>query len=490
VAADVLEARRSAETLERELVFGCMASYRFYRAARDIMCPWDPVKLTHRLDFSTGRYNTLYRAIDWFYRRFDNRTDLNPELCLPNSMLAAMIVDWGNRNAVPMSEAEELLNEINEETEFTRSLTYESLHALLESSAFKDWLTSSVLKQTVGRIVSSQGLGALTLDNLEEYLNKAKTATAATTDANYYNAGSILTGRRRILPYIKIPEFGKLNAALGGGLYRGEGTMVAGCNGGGKTILAMQWAKDFAKAGINCMVYTTERRPGEMILRSVAADLEVPLARLSPQTELLSDEVQETGFIPDDIWENPNFRGKLDVLNDAFHQHLLIVDWSQGQGYTIASHLDADVANVERKGWHPDIIMFDWIGGGLDAASDKDKIRLYYQEAADGLINHGKRTGHATIAFAQFDKVKAENRDYVEMNMLSECKTMTNNLTNFIGITSMVDKHPKEGQSPRHRKQYLCVSKATHGPGGKIEVDADFVYQKFRERVTIASGGA
>ena len=68
---DVLEARRMAETMEREIIFGMMSSYRFYRDLRDIVCPWDQDRMQHRLDFSTPRYNTLYRAIDSFYRRFD-----------------------------------------------------------------------------------------------------------------------------------------------------------------------------------------------------------------------------------------------------------------------------------------------------------------------------------------------------------------------------------------------------------------------------------
>jgi hypothetical protein len=476
-----------AETMEREIIFGMLSSYRFYRDLRDIVCPWDPDRMQHRLDFSTPRYNTLYRAIDSFYRRFDRLTAPSPTLRLPCRVLHNTLVDWANKNAVPASIADELLAEILEEESFTDSLDYESLRALSDGPAFKDWLKARVLEQTVGHIQSQKGLGALTLDNLGEMLERAKTATAATTEENYYNAGNIIHGRRIISSCIPIPGFNKLNQAIGGGLYRGEGTMVAGCNGGGKTILCMQIAKGLALAGCNTMVYTTERRPHELLLRTIADELSIDITRLNTPGNLDRTIEHDLAYVPDDLWNNPTLATKLNSLYEVYNQHLLIVDWSKGQGYSVKSHLEADVANVERKGWVPAVILFDWIGGGIDALAQKDQLRLYYQEAADGLINHAKRTNKHVIAFAQFDKVKAENKDFVEMNMLSECKTMTNNQTNFIGITSLVDKNPREGQPLRRTKQFLCVSKSTHGPGGKIQVDAMFHFQRVKE--TIMTGG-
>lgn len=106
------------------------------------------------------------------------------------------------------------------------------------------------------------------------------------------------------------------------------------------------------------------------------------------------------------------------------------------------------------------------------------------------MINHAKRTNKHVIAFAQFDKMKAENKAFVEMNMLSECKTMTNNQTNFIGITSLVDKNPREGQPIRQMQQNLCVSKSTHGPGGMIKVGALFQFQRMTEGNTFGEEGA
>ena len=48
VPSDVLEARRAPETLERELIFGMAKFYHFYKAMRDIVCPYDPINLSYR----------------------------------------------------------------------------------------------------------------------------------------------------------------------------------------------------------------------------------------------------------------------------------------------------------------------------------------------------------------------------------------------------------------------------------------------------------
>jgi len=113
----------------------------------------------------------------------------------------------------------------------------------------------------------------------------------------------------------------------------------------------------------------------------------------------------------------------------------------------------------------------------------KDHLRLYYQEAADHLINHGKSTNRIMIMMAQLDKnlVKPSTK-FVTMSMLSECKTMTNNLTNWIGITNLCDASPIPGKSSRQLYQNLCVDKATHGVTGIVPVEAAFKFQRFVEK--------
>jgi hypothetical protein len=97
---DVVASREAVDTLEREVVFGMTRSYQFYRRMRDIVCPYNVEKNTHRSDFSIPRYNVLYRAIDAFYRRFDHLPDTSQNLRLPAIVLKAQLIDWINKNGI------------------------------------------------------------------------------------------------------------------------------------------------------------------------------------------------------------------------------------------------------------------------------------------------------------------------------------------------------------------------------------------------------
>ena len=167
--------RRAVETLERELIFGAVRSYRFYQAIKDTVAPWDPEKLMHRLDFSVARYNSLWSFVAAFYRRFANTT-LVDDIRIPNHVLAAYVVDSHNRHGTPRDLAEELVNEITGETELTAGLDYQSSMALFQSEAFNDWLQSRILEQTTGNIAVSRSLGMLTMASLVELVEKGKQA--------------------------------------------------------------------------------------------------------------------------------------------------------------------------------------------------------------------------------------------------------------------------------------------------------------------------
>jgi len=175
VPPEVLESRRAKATIERELIFGCMSSFVFYRQIRDTICPWDPERSMHRQDFSVEKYNVLFRAIDSFYRRFDNKPIITT-MYLPNRVLAATLVDWANKNSVPVSVVEELLAELTEETEFTQSLTLESLTALTQGAAFSDWLKSRLVVQAMGKLQSQIGLGKLTMESMIDEMKNCQKA--------------------------------------------------------------------------------------------------------------------------------------------------------------------------------------------------------------------------------------------------------------------------------------------------------------------------
>ena len=137
VAPGVLEAQNASETLERELIFGMAKFYHFYRDMREMVCVYDPETISYRQDFSIPRYNIMFKALDQFYRRFDNRSDLPQTFGIPTVQLSAYIIDWANRSSVPEDMADQLLTEITQETEYSASLTLDQLQDMAKSEPSK-----------------------------------------------------------------------------------------------------------------------------------------------------------------------------------------------------------------------------------------------------------------------------------------------------------------------------------------------------------------
>jgi len=235
----VVVSRRAFETIERQIIFGTVKSYRFWMSIRDMVAPWDPVKLTHRLDFSVERYNTLYRFISAFYQRFENRV-IEKDFGIPSLVLAAYVIDSCNRNHIPVPVGEPIIAEIREETQFTASLTFESLSALAHSDAFKDWLESRILDQTAGNIAAQKQIGMLSFESLEELVSAAREHLPLISA----NGNDIA----RSIGEFKIPAEDDLNALVGPHrfLCREAVATLVGPSGIGKSTLAMQMAIGFA----------------------------------------------------------------------------------------------------------------------------------------------------------------------------------------------------------------------------------------------------
>jgi len=239
VPSDVLEARRAPETLERELIFGMAKFYKFYRAMRDIVCPYDPANLSYRSDFSIDRYNVLYRAINAFYRRFDNNTETPENLGIPNHLLGVYVIDWANRNGVPMDTAQKLLDEITQETEYSAALELPMLQALSEGKAFADWIQRRVTLLTANTINNQRQLGMLTLDNLENLVAEAKQAVS--------RVGGNASDVARPIGEFQIPAEDDPGEMIGPKrfLCRQALATLVGPSGIGKSTLAMQMSVAF-----------------------------------------------------------------------------------------------------------------------------------------------------------------------------------------------------------------------------------------------------
>jgi hypothetical protein len=153
---------------------------------------------------------------------------------------------------------------------------------------------------------------------------------------------------------------------------------------------------------------------------------------------------------------------------------------------SLYTNFDQEMTKIENTGWMPNVAVFDWIGGGLDSfRNTKLDPRFIYKEAIEVLISHGKRNKRFMLVTAQLNKSQATNTTrMVTMNMLAECKNMTDNITSFVGISSLVDmraatKDSISGRMIARNEQFLTVDKSTLGLQMMVKVERRFNIQQF-----------
>jgi hypothetical protein len=200
-----------------------------------------------------------------------------------------------------------------------------------------------------------------------------------------------------------------------------------------------------------------------------------------PEMESIFDEAMMP-VVPRDVATEKHV--ELDFFARIWNR-LYFVDWSTGS-MTLYRNFDDEMAQIEKTGWYPNVVVFDWIGGGLEGVrGTKMEVRHVYNEAANVLIRHGKAKKRAMIITAQINKSQAPRQTrFITMSMLAECKTMTDNVSSWIGISAITDPKVKSADGPGGRmsvqqEQFLNVDKSTLGIPMLIKVEQHFNFQRF-----------
>jgi hypothetical protein len=479
---------KSPSTYERNLIASLIHFHKFFLETKGVLCPWDSTRGIRRPDFSVPHLNSMYEVISFFWGLYGTHVSNNP---IPKSQLMAAVIDWSNSNRMGQSTAERLLIEI-EEDYYTLNLTEDFVQNAVMGPAFQYWLDTRLSQRMVREIAERNKNMILTVDNCEQILQHYK-ALKPNKNNRVHNAGDILRSRITVSPKL-ISSLTALDKRLGGGWALGESTLIAGVNAGGKTVLAAQLALDFAKQGRKTVYFSTEQPSQELIARIVSNHLSCKYDLFTQRAEVRNTlapgelpESKSVSAIPEWIFSDKKFGPEIAQLEDVLRQNLMFIDWADGSGKSIVQNFDGEMESLETKGFNPEVLVFDWIGGSIDKLAKDIELRLLYQTAADHLINHSKRTRRALIAFAQFDRMLAMGRKKCGSKMLSECKTMVNNFFNFIGISSLPSNNPDEVFGI---KQNFFTEKCRNGIGGCSEVERHFWFQRFVEPSATLIGGS
>lgn len=464
---------------ERFLVLGMIQSQTFFRTVRAYLCPRDQKSGLHRHDFVTKRFNHLFPILAAYWGIWEN---LVAPSGVPKKVLADMVIDAANQGRIPMDVAQELTQDIEIDF-FVTPLGEEFLRAI-QGDAFAYWLDLRIAQTAIDQIYQRSRAMTVTLDNLDQHMVKMKQGRA-NVQSRAVQGNGLLRSKMLFRPRIKAVSMPRLMQVLGGGFAQRETTMIAGTNGGGKTVMACQLTRDFIIQGYKVAYVTTEQIPMDLTARIVSNHMNVRFEHFTQRPEIMAaikdtSQTYEIAALPEFLWTDPTYSQQMLTFEQQF-ANVVFIDWSKGQGLSAQANFIPEMEKLQASGFEPDAIIFDWIGGGLDQARRRDvDLRHLYQETADFLIDYGKTKEKIMILMAQFDKVKATNNIRPRMADLSECKTMSNNVTNFIGITSLLEKGDTTEQVFRI-KQHLFAEKTRNGEGGLIPFQRDYHVQRLAE---------
>jgi replicative DNA helicase len=264
--------------------------------------------------------------------------------------------------------------------------------------------------------------------------------------------------------------FVQLNQRIGGGIRKGGYTVVAGAMSSGKTAITMQFAAHFAANGYRTVVITTEEPLVSLDLRMISNVCNINYGRIINGWDkaYLSDDERRT----------------IEEKSNQIAPYLLMLDWRRKDPANMRSELSRTLKDLKRKGWMPDVLMFDWIGGLMPEinAGNAAHVRLLMQSCSDYLDKIAKDENIATIGLAQIDPVKAEKKKRIFMSDLAENKKLALKAAFFFGLSSRKEQYEEsstEGANTFIREQTINIDKPRVGTGGYFTVKRQMEFQRF-----------
>jgi hypothetical protein len=268
-----------------------------------------------------------------------------------------------------------------------------------------------------------------------------------------------------------------VNERMGGGLARGDATLIVGSTGAGKTVVASQVTGHFViRCGAKGVFISTEQKGPGVLPRLVSCFSGVDFSLLNKHRTIQLDTLQP----------GPR-RSVEDTLLTLQRHHFHFRDWKPGDSIVsgIKSIVDHYCERLSPDGTI-DFIVMDWIGGSIEhGAKDKDESRMRMQHAADTIALLADELQIVTIATAQANPQQSAKVAQVGGQHISECKTMHRHFENLIGISGLQDVSVGDDDSISARylhEQYLYIDKSRFGPGGSVPVSRLFATQRLEQR--------
>ena len=289
---------------------------------------------------------------------------------------------------------------------------------------------------------------------------------------------------------------------------RGECGLGIGLSGSGKTVLAGQMASGFALSKYKTAYITTEQRSFMIIPRMVSANLNIKFDKIKNGIKsafYLYEEYKDKNSddIPDKVKPyllTKREKESIEEFLPTINPYMRFENWS-AKGLLIVDDLENTVRAYKEK-FGLDVLVLDWIGGGIQLDDKSLRPDIYYRNVADLIKNVALEYNIFIYALAQASD-SAIDKSFLSSTDIDQCKKMDVPFTFAMGVTAMFSEEfrlaenrkkfkgsnagntVKESKESYNRYQNMCIWKNRMDPASVYPMERDFVYQRFNEYKSI-----
>lgn len=409
-------------------------------------------------DFSRPIHGLLYDLADQYYEAFPDAGALTETVVinLVNSEVLA-----GNCTPDDLAQAIDVAREA-----FDADL---DKFAAWMNVVVPKWLVHRRVKQLTGPVPTSRDVNAkLLLQRLNRQVQKGSEGDREKIPNPMEYLERVKEGVEKPKEFYPIMSLGRFNNYLGGGLIPGEQGLIIIPSGGGKTVMANQMAGDLALTNKNVILVTTEQSYAEMYVRQYACHCNIPFK--SVQRGLEMEKLSETE------------RNMIHNYVQRVTPHLRVEDLTRN-----SANLETDLLSIfdrfEDEGFHPEVLIVDWLGCGLDHLDTGDKSAFMIR-VMKSLQKQCEERHVASVIFAQGHPLKTKNVKFVQATDAAFCNLLHMYAHWGCGV-SLLQEKVGDGEVGTDRMnarktQFANFFKTRYDATGRLAMDREFAYQRWQ----------
>lgn len=263
-----------------------------------------------------------------------------------------------------------------------------------------------------------------------------------------------------------------LDRAMSGGPARGEATLGIAAQGSGKTVLACHLAGYWAKHNFKGVFITTEQ-PGKFLEPRIISNFcNIPFSRIN------------RGIRYDQMTELQ--RKSYEDVRSSIGKNMMFVHWKASDNKTIRADLHQTLEFVGEQLGGLDFVVLDWLSPSVVGIKTEEQAqygRHLWQMSADYYAAATEQYKIVSWLFAQANMLQSRNKAQVDASMASECKGLSQNMHNGVGMSAMLDPNAvvtAHGEEVDNfaEKQYLNIFKCRLGTPRCIPFKREYNYQR------------